>query len=184
MHGGKDAVEPFGAETLGGEEAHSKPRFEEDEEMTRGGRFRRGVWPLLLAVGALGLFAASARAETREFLIVTGEPSWEAKPGEAPVVDRDRGPVKKMERYTFHPGLLVVNRGDKVVLKIHDIKGDKHIIEVPAFKTGETQILRGEEKTVTFVADKAGIFEIKCNNHVDSKKEGPMVMYLSVMDKR
>lgn len=152
--------------------------------MRRGGRFRHVVWPLLLAVGILGLLATSAWAETREFLIVTGEPSWAAKPGEAPLVDRDRGSVTKMERYTFHPGFLVVNKGDKVVLRIHDIKGDKHIIEVPAFKTGETQILRGEEKTVTFVADKAGVFEIKCNNHKDSHKEGPMVGYLYVMDKK
>ena len=130
------------------------------------------------------LVTRAAVAETREFLIVTGEPSWEAKPGEAPVVDRDRGPVKKIERYTFHPGFLIVNRGDKVVLKIHALKGDKHIIEVPAFKTGETQILRGEEKTVSFVANKAGVFEIKCTNHVDSHKEGPMVAYLYVFDRK
>jgi plastocyanin len=125
-----------------------------------------------------------AVAETREFLIVTGEPSWEAKPGEAPVVDRDRGAVKKIERYTFHPGFLIVNRGDKVVLKVHALKGDKHIVEVPAFKTGETQILRGEEKTVSFVANKPGVFEIKCTNHLDSHKEGPMVAYLYVMDRK
>ena len=130
------------------------------------------------------LVTRAAVAETREFLMVTGEPSWEAKPGEAPVTDRNRGPVKKIERYVFHPGFLVVNRGDKVVLKIHALKGDKHIIEVPAFKTGETQILRGEEKTVSFVANKAGIFEIKCTNHVDSHKEGPMVGYLYVLDKK
>ena len=130
------------------------------------------------------LVTRAAVAETREFLMVTGEPSWEAKPGEAPVTDRNRGPVKKIERYVFHPGFLVVNRGDKVVLKIHALKGDKHIIEVPAFKTGETQILRGEEKTVSFVANKAGVFEIKCTNHVDSHKEGPMVGYLYVLDKK
>jgi plastocyanin len=130
------------------------------------------------------LVTRAAVAETREFHLVTGEPAWEAKPGEAPVVDRDRGPVKKMERYTFHPGFLVVNRGDKVVLKIHALKGDKHIVEVPAFKTGETQTLRGEEKTISFVANKPGVFEIKCTNHVDSHKEGPMVGYLYVLDRK
>src|SRR3989338_4618765 len=113
------------------------------------------------------LVTRAAVAETREFLIVTGEPAWEAKPGEAPVVDRDRGPVKKIERYVFHPGFLVVNRGDRVVLKIHALKGDKHIVQIPAFKTGETQILRGEEKTISFVANKAGVFEIQCTNHLD-----------------
>ncbi len=88
------------------------------------------------------LVTSEAMAETREFLIVTGEPSWQAKPGEAPVADRDRGLVKKMERYTFHPGFLVVNRGDKVVLKIHDIKGDKHIVTIN--KDAEVPIFRGE----------------------------------------
>lgn len=139
---------------------------------------------ILLAAVAFGLSVASAMAETREFLIVTGEPSWEAKPGEAPVTDRNRGPVKKIERYTFHPGFLVVNRGDKVVLKIHVIKGDKHIVTIPAFNVPETQILRGEEKTISFVANKAGIFEIKCTNHVDPHKEGPMVAYIYVFDKK
>jgi plastocyanin len=139
---------------------------------------------MALALLATVLVSGGAMAETREFLITTGEPAWEAKPGEAPVVDRDRGPVKKIERYTFHPGFLVVNRGDKVVLKIHDIKGDKHIVTIPDFKVPETQILRGEEKTISFVADKPGIFEIKCTNHVDSDKEGPMVAYLYVMDKK
>jgi plastocyanin len=138
----------------------------------------------VLVLVAVISVSGEAMAETREFLMVTGEPSWEAKPGEAPVADRNRGPVKKMERYTFHPGFLVVNRGDKVVLKIHDIKGDKHIVTIPAFNVPETQILRGEEKTISFVANKAGIFEIKCTNHVDSHKEGPMVGYIYVFDKR
>ena len=137
-----------------------------------------------LALLAVALLSRGALAETREFLLITGEPAWEAKPGEAPVVDRDRGPVKKIERYVFHPGFLVVNRGDRVVLKIHALKGDKHIVQIPAFKTGETQILRGEEKTISFVANKAGVFEIQCTNHLDSHKEGPMVGYIYVFDKK
>lgn len=151
--------------------------------MSRGVRFRSVVWTLLISVGILGLFATSAWAETREFLILTNEIKWKAKRGEAPVVDRARGSVKEIERYAFNPGFLVVNKGDKVVLRIHAIKGNKHIIEVPAFNTGETQILRGEEKTVSFVADKAGVFRIKCNNHKNANKEGPMVGYLYVVGK-
>ncbi|MFQ5882207.1 MAG: hypothetical protein ACE5I9_07015 [Candidatus Methylomirabilales bacterium] len=129
------------------------------------------------------MFATTAWAETREFLVLTTEIKWKAKPGEAPVVDRARGSVKVIERYAFNPGFLVVNKGDRVVLRIHAIKGSKHIIEVPAFNTGETLIRRGEEKTVTFVADKAGVFPIKCNNHKNANKEGPMVGYLYVMGK-
>lgn len=149
--------------------------------MIREGRFGSAVWPLLLAVGILVIFATSAWAETRHFYLVTGEWKWKAKPGEARVVDRDRGKVKAIERYIFEPGFLAVNKGDRVVLRIHTIKGSKHIVEVPAFKTGETKILRGEQKTISFIANKAGVFEIRCNNHTDANKEGPMVGYLYVM---
>lgn len=143
-------------------------------------------WIVLGGVVVLALVALTlgpAWAEERTFLVITGEWSWKAKPGEAPVVDRVRGSVKEIERYAFDPGFLVVNKGDRVTLRIHTLKGDKHIVEVPAFGTGETQILRGEEKAVTFVANKAGVFEIRCNNHKGPEKEGPMVGYLYVVDK-
>jgi plastocyanin len=130
-----------------------------------------------------GLAGAPAWGETREFMLVTNEIKWEAKKGEAPVVDRNRGPVKEIERYTFDPGFLVVNQGDTVVLKIHSLKGSKHVIEVPGFKTGEVQILRGQERAVTFVADRAGVFEIRCKIHENSQEEGPMVGYLHVIGK-
>jgi hypothetical protein len=32
------------------------------------------------------------------------------------------------------------------------------------------------------VANKAGVFEILCNNHKSPEKEGPMVAYLYVLD--
>lgn len=144
------------------------------------------TWVVLggvVAVALVTLTLAPAWAEERTFLVVTGEWSWKAKPGEAPVVDRDRGSVKEIERYVFDPGFLVVNKGDRVTLKIHGLKGDKHIAEIPAFGVKETQILRGEEKTISFVADKTGVFEIKCTNHIDAKKEGAMVGYLYVNGK-
>ncbi len=136
-----------------------------------------------LAAGlmAWGLVAIAARAETREYLLVTNEVQWTAKPNEAAVVDRTRGPVKQIERYTFDPGFLMVKQGDTVVLRIHALKGSKHVVEVPAFKTGQTSILRGQEKVVTFVADKAGVFEIKCSIHERADEEGPMVGYLYVL---
>ncbi len=137
----------------------------------------------VVVVALVALTLAPAWAAERTFLVLTGEWSWAAKPGEAPVVDRGQPDVKKMDRYTFDPGFLVVDKGDRVTLKIHDLKGDKHIIEIPAFGVKETQILRGEEKTISFVADKAGVFEIKCTNHIDAKKEGPMVGYLYVNSK-
>lgn len=150
------------------------------------GKFLRiGVLGLLIALLLLPWGLGSAQAgSVKEFLLVTGEWSWKAKPNEAPVVDRNRGAVKEIERYTFDPPLLVVNKGDTVVLKIHALKGSKHVLEIKDFGVPETTINKGEEKTVTFVADKVGTFKLICTNHVNAEKEGPMVGYLYVMDGR
>ncbi len=147
------------------------------------------VWRLGLMGALIGLLLlpwgmGSAQAQSvKEFLLVTGEWSWKAKPDEAPVVDRNRGAVKEIERYTFDPPFLVVNRGDTVVLKIHALKGEKHVLEIKDFGIGETTINKGEEKTIRFVANKAGTFKFICTNHVNAEKEGPMVGYLYVMDR-
>jgi plastocyanin len=142
---------------------------------------RQGLSGLAVALGICGLVGLSAGAEKREYLLVTNEIKWVAKANEAAVVDRDRGPVKEIERYTFEPGFLVVNQGDAVVLRIHGLKGSKHVVEVPAFKTGSTEIRRGEEKTVTFVADRPGVYEIVCTLHDKAGEEGPMRGYLYVV---
>lgn len=140
----------------------------------------------LLAISVGFLFVAIlpgfVLADEKEFHIVTGEWSWKAKPGEAPVVDRSRGEVKKIERYVFNPGFIVVNKGDFVVLKIHVVKGSKHQVEIRAFGVPETLIKRGEMKTISFVADKVGTFKMVCNNHVDQNTEGPMEAYIHVLD--
>ncbi len=139
---------------------------------------------LVIMVGlSLFLFLSGVQAATREFSIVTGEWSWHAKEGEAEVVDRNRGKVDEIERYTFDPGFIVVNKGDKVVLKIHTIKGAQHVVSVPAFGVAPTSIARGEEKTLTFVANKAGVFEIKCDIHNSPASEGPMIGYIYVLEK-
>ena len=144
-------------------------------------------WAFVLLGGLIGLLLLAGGPErtqaqsVKEFLLVTGEWSWKAKADEAPVVDRDRGPVNEMERYTFDPPFLVVNKGDTVVLKIHALKGSKHVLEIKDFGVPETTINKGEEKTIRFVADKTGTFKFICTNHVNAEKEGPMVGYLYVM---
>ena len=145
------------------------------------------VWAVALlgaVVGFLVLGTERGQAQSvKEFLLVTGEWQWKAKPGEAPVVDRDSGSVTVMTRYTYDPGFFVVNKGDNVVLKIHNLKGDHHIVDLPAFCINEVKVVRGEERTFRFKADKAGLFVIDCKNHVNPKKEGPMAAYLLVLDR-
>ncbi len=150
-----------------------------------GWKWRVGVLGLLIGLLLFpwGLGSAQGQSATKEIMLVTGEWQWKAKPGEALVVDRNRGSVKEMTRYVYDPGFLVVNRGDTVVLTIHNLKGDHHIVHMPEFGINEVKIVRGEERKFTFKADKAGLFKIDCKNHVSSEKEGPMVAYLLVLDR-
>lgn len=150
-----------------------------------GKSWRIGVLGLLIGLLLLpwGPGSAQGQSATKELLLVTGEWQWKAKPGEAPVVDRNRGSVTVMTRYTYDPAFLVVNKGDTVALKVHNLKGDHHIVDIPAFGIREVKIVRGEERTFTFKADKAGLFVIDCKNHVSAEKEGPMVGYLVVLDR-
>lgn len=140
--------------------------------------------PLIMGIAITALVLSTgglSPAATREFLIVTGEIEWAAKPGEDKVADRNRGPVAKMERYTFHPGFLVVNRGDTVVLKVHNLKGSEHDVNIPDFGVVDIRTKRGQERTITFVADKAGTFQIICKKHDKPETEGPMTAYLYVL---
>jgi nitrosocyanin len=151
--------------------------------MKEKGLFKLGLLAISVVFLLLLWGPGFALAEQKTFHIVAGEWSWKAKTGEAPVLNRIGVETKKIERYVFNPGFIMVNKGDVVILKIHDIKGDKHQVAIPAFGVEETLIKRGEMKMVSFVADKVGTFTAICNNHVDQSKEGPMEMYIYVIDK-
>jgi nitrosocyanin len=65
------------------------------------------------------------------------------------------------------PGTLVVPKGSKVTLKlVNNVPSDpkEHGFAIPAYNIAET-VVRGEPKTVTFTADKAGVFPITCHLH-------------------
>ena len=67
----------------------------------------------------------------------------------------------------FLPSVLAVSQGDTVsVTVINNIPGDppNHGFAIPAFEV-ETVVNHGEQKTVEFTADKAGIFDIRCQLH-------------------
>ncbi len=67
----------------------------------------------------------------------------------------------------FVPSVLIVEKGEKVQIKvINKIPGDppNHGFAIPAFGVEEV-VNSGESKTVEFTADKAGLFEVKCQLH-------------------
>lgn len=67
----------------------------------------------------------------------------------------------------FVPSVLAVSKGETVsVTVINNIQGDppNHGFAIPDFGV-ELVVNRSEKKTAEFTADKAGIFDIKCQLH-------------------
>lgn len=65
------------------------------------------------------------------------------------------------------PSTIIVHQGEKVVLTLkNDIPGaeDRHGFSLPAYNITEV-IKRGEPKTVSFVASRAGTFPYLCQLH-------------------
>jgi nitrosocyanin len=65
------------------------------------------------------------------------------------------------------PSTIVVNQGDKVKLTLkNQVPGADitHGFTIPGYNIAEV-VTRGQPKTITFVADKAGIFPYYCQLH-------------------
>lgn len=65
------------------------------------------------------------------------------------------------------PGLIVVTQGDKVKLTLkNQVPGasNQHGFTIPAYNITEV-VTRGTPKTITFVADKPGVFPFGCQLH-------------------
>jgi nitrosocyanin len=62
------------------------------------------------------------------------------------------------------PASVVAKKGDTVTLRLLNKHADEHGYEIAAF--GVKEVVEGDKaKTVTFTADRAGIFPIKCHLH-------------------
>ncbi len=70
----------------------------------------------------------------------------------------------KVRQYMFAPSQIVVNQGDQVTLNFVDVQGDEHMITVEGIAS-QFDIHRGQMKTITFTADKAGTIEYWCSMH-------------------
>ena len=65
------------------------------------------------------------------------------------------------------PSVIAVEQGDKVKLTLKNLvpgADNKHGFTIPAYSITEV-VTRDEPKTVTFVADKAGVFPFSCQLH-------------------
>ena len=65
------------------------------------------------------------------------------------------------------PSVIAVEQGDKVKLTLKNLvpgADNKHGFTIPAYNITEV-VTRDEPKTVTFVADKAGVYPFSCQLH-------------------
>lgn len=70
----------------------------------------------------------------------------------------------EVETYAWLPGSLTVYQGDEVTLKVVGINGAEHVVTIEGYDL-KYVVKRGEITTVSFKAQKAGIFEIICHLH-------------------
>ena len=65
------------------------------------------------------------------------------------------------------PSVIAVEQGDKVKLTLKNLvpgADNKHGFTIPAYNITEV-VTRDEPKTITFVADKSGVFPFSCQLH-------------------
>jgi nitrosocyanin len=65
------------------------------------------------------------------------------------------------------PSVIAVEQGDKVKLTLKNLvpgAENQHGFTIPAYNIAEV-VTRGVPKTITFVADKAGVFQFFCQLH-------------------
>ncbi|MFQ6134873.1 MAG: hypothetical protein ACE5KU_03545 [Nitrososphaerales archaeon] len=69
----------------------------------------------------------------------------------------------KAFRYGFDPEILVVNQGDIVVITIESVDA-VHGFYIEDYEVREDNIVPRSPKTVSFVADRMGMFRIHCSS--------------------
>jgi plastocyanin len=81
----------------------------------------------------------------------------------------------EIQTYVFDPSLIVVYEGDQVTLNILGVNGRIHDVSVNGY-VEPFELHRGELKTVTFTADKAGTIDFICSIHQPSMQGQIMVL--------
>lgn len=105
---------------------------------------RAGVGTLAVVVVVLALGVAGTRAGEIGLTVVNTESPQGVK--------------------TWIPASVFAKKGDTVTLRLLNKHADEHGYEIAAF--GVKEVVEGDKtKTVTFTADKAGIYPIKCQLH-------------------
>lgn len=109
----------------------------------------------------LGAAAPAVAATTRNFYLQTVVQVSKENPAQKKAV------AKFGEVYGFVPSTVVVHQGDHVVLHIRNLEAggdDGHTFTLPGYGINRS-ITPLETITVSFTANKAGIFPFRCEFH-------------------
>ena len=144
---------------------------------------------VLIAVSVTGLAAACGDGDTQADSAPLLEPTtrtiyWEVvEPKGSASIEKELFPTESLpagggyvlkepddegtwvvEAYVWKDSQIVVNEGDTVNLEIVGINGERHPSYIEEY-VDEFVVERGKLTSLSFVADKAGIFKIVCTVH-------------------
>jgi plastocyanin len=73
----------------------------------------------------------------------------------------------EVSTYRWEPSQIIVNQGDDVTLEVLGVYGAEHPAVIDGYDITFT-VKRGQLSSVTFTADKVGVFEFRCGIHQPS----------------
>jgi hypothetical protein len=73
----------------------------------------------------------------------------------------------EVSTYRWDPNQIIVHQGDEVTLEILGVNGAEHPTVVDGYDLRFT-VKRGQLTSVSFIADKAGVFGLRCGVHQPS----------------
>jgi plastocyanin len=151
-------------------------------------RMGTGFAAVMVGITAAAGGPNAATAESRFFNIAAVELKGGAKADKEPFPAEPlpAGPGYELEQpnqtgrwqvsaLVWQPSQILVNEGDEVTLEFIGIDGASHAATISGYGHSFT-LKRGHVNRVTFVADKAGVFQIACATHVPSMRAELVVM--------
>lgn len=102
-------------------------------------------------------------------------PAQAAPPGGGYILKEPKDGKWETSAYRWTPETLTVFQGDEVELRIFGINGAQHPSRIEGY-VDSFIVKRGQLTTVTFKADRVGVFKIVCDTHKPS-----MEGYLTVL---
>jgi plastocyanin len=100
-----------------------------------------------------GVSSYSQKAQTREFIIVTGSADFnETEVG----IPHD----------IFIPSKIIVNQGDKVVVHFYNVDDEHHTFTIGSPYNINVDLAGGQHQDITFVANYPGVYTFYCVYHL------------------